>query len=1247
LGPYVITDVIGEGGMGVVYRAHGTPESDRVAIKTVRVASESQLSSIRREIRALTKLRHPGVVRVLRDGIDGGRPWYAMELLEGQTLADYNRNKWGALWGTEHTADGSTDDERTIREVPEEKSINTAWGDSDRLLPPVHPAAGGELIRGLTIIRRILGPLAFLHGEGIVHRDLKPQNVFLRKGDRPVLVDFGLAWGSPGARGREVLDTPADIVGTPSYMAPEQIRGELVDARADLYAVGCLLFEVITGRPPFIGDGAAQIMGKHLHRAPVAPSRIVDGVPAELDELVGSLLAKDIRDRIGHADDAVHILDKLGAEPSEEPASKARVYVYRPALAGRDMALAELAASIDDARRARGSVALIAGESGIGKTYLAIEVARRAGPAAFNTITSTCAPVGMFHQGPRGTPLHAFRPLLQAIADRCTAFGVDTTDKLLGRRGPVLASIEPQLASLPGQNKYPAPPELEGPAARDRLLHCLRETLGSYAEHSPLLLLIDDLQWADELSLLFLNSLPSWFLSDQRILILCTYRTEETTTGIRDLVEQPYTTEVCLDRLDDGAVGSLINDMLAVDSAPREFVDTLARHAEGNPFFVAEYLRTAAAEGLLHRLPTRSLELRGDADHNGVYDALELPHTLRELVGRRLEGLSSAARTLVAVASVVGREMHPSVLQRAAAIDDDLAWEAINELLARQVLETADDGRVRFVHDKLCEIAYDGIEPGARPAMHGAAAGAIEDHFAGSDELAFHYGVLAHHYAEAGDVGKAVEYLERAGERAMATSSYADAVALWQKLIDTDAQRGDEAATPRHRARWQRQLGEASFNLGDLDGAEEHTAAALHDLGRPLPRTRGGWMRELGSQLVRQTAHRLGVRRGTASNTDERNDLLESATGAGTMAWRYFFVDDIVGVVAMSLWSVNEIERADPPIEAASPYAWLGYTAGTMRLHRLARFYFDRAREHATTTADVPGGAFTDLMEGVYQSGFARWTRVEDVGTRALMRLDGTGDPQNIERHLCLLANAFYYAARFDESVEMFDKLLESARTRQNVQHTAWGLYARCLGLIAKGELEAAVPLLHEASELLATITDVASQIITHGMLGVVYLRLGDTQNARKWADDALHKISQVRTAVYSTISGYGAVAEVMLELLDAAGGRDRALTTRVKQALAATRKFALMFPFGAPMHHRYRGQFLALRGRMLLARRAFARSIELAETFEMPYEQAQTHLIAARHSRGRARAHHIERAAELFERLGCAYHSARIAELT
>ncbi|MFC1853161.1 serine/threonine-protein kinase, partial [candidate division CSSED10-310 bacterium] len=189
----------------------------------------------------------------------------------------------------------------------------------------------GELSRILALVRRLCFPLAFLHGEGIVHRDLKPENIMVKDDAMPVLVDFGLMTQFTSTESRESLTVEHGAAGTVSYMAPEQIKGELVDARADLYALGCILYELLVGHPPFTGLYPAQIIQAHLESAATPPSHFRSDVGSELDDLLGRLLAKNPRERVGHADVVATILGKLSStEHVVEGPKPVSIPLYRP-----------------------------------------------------------------------------------------------------------------------------------------------------------------------------------------------------------------------------------------------------------------------------------------------------------------------------------------------------------------------------------------------------------------------------------------------------------------------------------------------------------------------------------------------------------------------------------------------------------------------------------------------------------------------------------------------------------------------------------------------------------------------------------------------------------------------------------------------------------------------------------------------------------------------------------------------------
>jgi predicted ATPase len=758
IGPYRILEPIGEGAMGVVYRAVHLESRSAAAVKTVHLPGEGLVQSLRREIHALARVCHPGVVRILDEGVHDGVPWYAMELVEGVPV---------------HA--------EVLRERP--------------------------LLDRLTLVRRLCAPLAYLHGEGIVHRDLKPGNVLVRPDGLPVLVDFGLVGRFAAGLSREALEVEAAAGGTVAYMAPEQARGRLVDARADLYSLGCMVYELLTGRPPFVGPTAVEVLFQHLEAEPLAPSKLAAEVPPDLDALVLRLLAKDPRERFGHADDVASALAGLGAEDGLAGAGpKPRAYLYRPAFAGREQALAELERQLAKLQGGSGACVLLAGESGIGKTRLAMELARRAERFRARVASGECLPPSAAKgSAGAGGPLHPLRRSLQAIADRCRERGVQEAERLLGSRGKLLALYEPALRSLPGQEAHPEPAELPPEAARQRLFGALSDTYAALAQDRPLLLILDDLQWADGLTADWLaHLLHTGGLERLPLLVLGTYRMEELNEQLEVALKGSGARRLELGRLDEQAIGSMVGDMLALAPPPAVFVQYLTRHSEGNPFFVAEYLRTAVDEGVLYRDELGRWQVAEPGSReSGVgsrvssgpgsptpdarrptpdYESLPLPDSLRELVARRLEGLGTTSRDLVELAAVLGRELTAGLLARVAGSETVQLLEPLHELIRRQVLEEIPGGeRLRFVHDKIREVTYERLVTERRRDLHRAAAEAIET--LSEPERDEHLAALGRHWEEAGDAAKACQHYLAAATRARDRYAYHEAERLYRAYL--------------------------------------------------------------------------------------------------------------------------------------------------------------------------------------------------------------------------------------------------------------------------------------------------------------------------------------------------------------------------------------------------------------------------------------------------------------------------------
>ncbi|MDB4973540.1 MAG: serine/threonine protein kinase [Myxococcaceae bacterium] len=255
-GPYLLGSEIGRGGSGVVFAAVHEVTGQRVAIKRLLPhlsQSRQAVSRFFHEGRAAASVRDPGIVKVFDAGLaQNGDAFIAMELLEGESLAA-------------------------------------------RLATTPQPAVAW-LIQAGAEVARIVG---CAHEQHLVHRDLKPENVFLtleqsRSGvERVKVLDFGMAKLNPGAGPYSFVTAKGALLGTPMYMAPEQCRGGLVDSRADVYSLGCILYEMACGRPPFVGGGMGVILGAHVYDPVPPPRSLAPHIPESLARVIVRALAKD------------------------------------------------------------------------------------------------------------------------------------------------------------------------------------------------------------------------------------------------------------------------------------------------------------------------------------------------------------------------------------------------------------------------------------------------------------------------------------------------------------------------------------------------------------------------------------------------------------------------------------------------------------------------------------------------------------------------------------------------------------------------------------------------------------------------------------------------------------------------------------------------------------------------------------------------------------------------------------------
>ncbi len=716
---YRLVRVLGEGGMGTVFLAADLASDTRpVALKRLHAStlSPAAIDSFKAEFEAMTRLRHPNVVEVYDFGSDAatGEHYITLEYIEG------------------------TDLRKAALELPGPQRLD--------------------------LLAQVCRGLEYIHARGLIHNDLKPQNIIVTGTTPPVckLTDFGLAEGITSAP-----QSSRGLRGTLQYLAPELIHGGKPDRRSDLYSLGVLFYLILTGRLPFDGE-PSQILTRATTAEPEPPSRIEPSIAPAIEHLIMALLSKDPAGRPASAAEVIRRLAEATgrAMEVETPATLAS-YARSGTFVGRRAELQLLEGILRTAHDRPGEcvrLALVSGESGVGKTRLLGQVRHQAQLAGATVATGQC------YEG-SGSSFHPFVQILRQVAPDAA-------------RDSVMA---PLFAPRPAERRTGAAAGWTAEHEQLRAIDAATQAILSAAAAGPLLVCVEDLQWADTASLKLLEHLARNAPPAAGLVVTASYRTEEADTAtlaewLPRLERAAEWARVELTRFDRDDVAAMVRGMFGVADPPSELVEALLRETEGNPFFVQ-----VAVESLLEERALARPEAGWDADIS-LLESIPFPRSITEAIGRRtahLDPVETLAIEAMAVAQtpVDERLLHEVLdpLDEAAAGAGALET-AIESLVRRRLAarEVGADGglTVRIDHIRIRSHVYESMDWARRSELHGRLGLALEARGgAGVEEL-------AHHFVNSADVKRALDYAESAGRRALELCASERAIAFLESAIE-------------------------------------------------------------------------------------------------------------------------------------------------------------------------------------------------------------------------------------------------------------------------------------------------------------------------------------------------------------------------------------------------------------------------------------------------------------------------------
>jgi predicted ATPase len=785
-GRYQVERPLGTGGFGAVYLGHDTKLNRPVAIKVLRPrASLGHVEDDQalQEARRLAQLRHPGIVAVHDAGVQDGQLYIVSDYIDGSDVGQWlcgNRPTW-----------------------PEAAKVAAAVADA----------------------------LSHAHARLIIHRDVKPANILLTVDGAPVIVDFGLALDETRAGG----SAKGIVAGTPWYMSPEQAAGAAhrIDGRTDIYSLGVVLYEMLTGRVPFRATQMPELLRQVRDDEPQPPRQLVGDIPPELERMCLKALAKRQQDRYTTAADFAADLRRVlptlaragwtGTPPDWQvspPTSAAKRHTV-----GRQKERAELARVFESAAAGQGRFLCVTGEPGIGKTTLVEDF--------LSELTTTGRPfaVSRGRCSERLAGTEAYLPFLEVLESLLHGEGGEATAELMKATAP---NWYEQVAPLAAKDSSLIRVLAESRAAsQERLKRELGAFLQEASQLRPLLLFIDDLHWADASTVDLLAYLGGR-CDGMRALFVFTYRPTDLVLSKHpfgpiklDLQARGVCREMALEFLSRLDLDRYLALEFPENVFPEEFAALIHARTEGSPLFMADLLRY-----LRDRQALRQEQGRWTLQQSVPDLRKELPESVRGMIQRKIEQLGEDDRRLLVAASVQGYEFDSAVVARLLEQNPAEVEDRLNELdrvhaFVHMVTEQEFPDRTltvryRFVHVLYQNMLYASLQPTRRASLSAAVAQALLGHYEDrSVEVAADLALLLE---AARDFMGAADYFLVAAQNAARVFANQEAVVLARRGVEVLMSLPDTPERANKELALQITLGPALFATKDWTAPDVEAA---------------------------------------------------------------------------------------------------------------------------------------------------------------------------------------------------------------------------------------------------------------------------------------------------------------------------------------------------------------------------------------------------------------------------------------